>query len=86
MTAMPCRRWSHSVGALVTSVELKSVPAASRNVCGSDQIGGRGLGNGASSAMASRSPVPARQQNAISRRKATEPGARRGETEIGAVP
>src|SRR5690348_12360379 len=67
-TAILPRRPSQSVGALVTSVELKSGPAASRKDCSWLTIGGRGLGSGTSSATAKPAPEPASHISAIKNR------------------
>ena len=60
-TATFSSRSRQSDGLLVTSAELKSGPAACRNVSGSDQTGGRGRGNGTASAAARPQPKAARK-------------------------
>jgi hypothetical protein len=70
ITAIVRSRWSQSVGALVTPAELKSGPAASRNVWGTIQSDGRGFGSGTPSARARPIPAPASHKSAIPSRVA----------------
>ena len=67
-------RRRQSDGWLVTSAELKSGPAASRNVSGSIQTGGRGRGSGTSSAAATPQPKTASKTMARSARTGRDVG------------